>query len=59
MLCLPMKVAIKSASDPGPQDWPWFHQDGLLDRFSSTSEKNVEYCKLAKSLRANSASVII
>ena len=59
VLCLPMKVAINSASDPGPPDWPWFHQDGFLDRFSSTSEKNVDYCKLAKSFWASSASVII
>ena len=48
-LILPMKVAIKSASDPGPPGWPWFHQSGLLDRLSSTSEKNLDYYKLAKS----------
>ena len=59
VLCLPMKATINSASDPGPPDWPWFHQSSRLDRFSSTSEKNVVYCMLAKSFWASSASVII
>ena len=52
-----MKFAINSTSDP--PGWLWFHQDGLLERLSSTRQKNLDCCKLAKSFWASSASVII